>query len=103
MGCEAYIDRDLTEDPWYQSCIDSYSDLTDEDSDNDYVTANQKEVWSLAYKESNLSIFLMPIWYFPAFDHFVALAVRWSFTDRYLYDSKSTEYNEEYSQLMLDW
>jgi len=29
MGCEAYINDDLLDDPWCQSCIDSYLDITD--------------------------------------------------------------------------
>jgi len=37
------------------------------------------------------------------FDHFVALAVRWSFFDRHLYDPMSMECDEEYAEVMLDW
>jgi hypothetical protein len=76
MGCEAYINDDLAEDSWCQSCINSYSDITDDDTDNNYVIAEQEEVWSLAYEELNFSIFVTPSWDFPMLDHFVALAVR---------------------------
>jgi len=103
MGCEAYIDDDLAEDQWWQSSIHSYSDIADEDTDNDYVTADKEEVWSLAYEELDLSIFLTHSWDFPTFDHFVALSVRWRFFDRYLYEFTSEESDVQYPELMLDW
>jgi len=103
MGCEAYLDDDLYDNPWCQSCIDSYSDSMDENMDNDYLTADVEEVCSLAYVELDLSIFLMPLWDVPSFDHFVALSVRWRFFDRYLYKFTYVEQAEEYAELMLDW
>jgi hypothetical protein len=77
--------------------------MMDEDSDNEYVTADEEEVCYLAYQELNLSIFLKPTWDFPTFDHFVPLAVRWSFFDRHLFDPTSMEYDEEYAKLILYW
>ena len=103
MGCEAYIDNDLAEDPWCQSCIDSYSDITEEDTDDDYLTADEEEVWFLAYEEADLSIFVTPSWDIPTFDHFVALSFRMSFFDRHFYKSISMEQDEEYAELMLNW
>ena len=89
--------------PCCQSCIDSYTDCLDEETNDDYLTADEEQVWSLAYEELNFSIFLTPSWGFPTFDHFVALSVRWRFFDRYLYESTSVEHDEEYAELMLDW
>jgi hypothetical protein len=57
----------------------------------------------LACDEINLPIICTHTWDFPTFDHFIALAVRCSFLDRHLYDSKSMEYNEEHTVLMLHW
>jgi len=103
MGCEVYIDDDLYNDPWCQSCIDFYSDFMDEETDNVSFTADQVEVWFLAYKELYLLTILMPSWDFPTFDHFFTLSVRWSFFDRYLSKSTSGKQDEEYTKLMLDW
>jgi len=102
MGCEAYLNDDLYDNPWCQSCIDSQKDFTDEESDDNYLMTEEEEVWSLAYVELDLSIFLTPSWDFPTFDHFVGLSVWWSVFDRYLYESTSVEYDEEYAELMLD-
>lgn len=91
MGCEAYIDDDLLEGPWCESCINSYSDTTREDSNDDYITADEQEVWSLAYEKIYLPTILTPSWYFRFFDHFVALSVGYSFFDSPLYDIISVE------------
>jgi len=103
MSCEAYIDDDLAEDQSCQSCIDFCSKIADEDTDNDYVTADKEEVWSLAYEELDLSIFLTPSWDFPTFEHFVALSVGWSVFDQYLYEFTSEESDVQFAELMLDW
>jgi len=76
--------------------------LSHEDTDNDYITVDKEDVWSLAYEELNLSILLTPSWDFPTFDHFVALSVGWSFFDRHYNESTSEEYDEEYAEIMLD-
>jgi len=83
MGCEAYIGDDLPVDQGCQSCIDSYSEIMDEDTDKDYVTAHEEEVLSLAYEVLNLSIFLTASWDFPMFEQWVVLSVRWRFFDSY--------------------
>ena len=75
MGCEAYLNDDLYDNPCCQSCIDSQKDFTDEESDDNYLMTEEEEVWSLAYVEFDLSIFLTPSWDFPTFDHFVGLSV----------------------------
>jgi hypothetical protein len=46
-GCEANIDDDLFENQWCQSCIDSYSDITHEDTGKIYIMGDQDIVWSL--------------------------------------------------------
>jgi hypothetical protein len=103
MGCEAYIDDDLLEDPWYESWINSYLDITDEDTDKHYVMVDEEEVWSLVYDELDLSPFNTPLLDFPTFDHFVARSAKWSFLDRHFDESTLEEYDEEYAQLLLDW
>jgi hypothetical protein len=56
MSGEANIDDDLYNDPWCQSIIDPYSDITGEDTAKHYFTANEEAVWSLACDEINLPI-----------------------------------------------
>jgi hypothetical protein len=103
MGCKAYINDDLLEDPWCQSCINSYSDIKDKDTDNNYFTADEEEVWTLAFEKIYLPTSFTPTWDFPTFDHFVALSVRWSFFDSCHYMSVSMKYDEEYVKRMFDW
>jgi len=84
VGCESYIDDDLYDDPCGQSCIDSDSDLTEEDTDNDYVRADKEVVWSLAYEKIYRPTICTPSRDFPTFYHFVAPSVRCScFNSRY--------------------
>jgi len=103
MGCDAYINDDLLDDPWCQSCIDSYLDITDKDTDKDYLMAEKEGVWSSAYEEIYIPMILTPSSDVPLFDQFVALSVRWSFFNRHLYESTSVELDEEYAELMFDW
>jgi len=103
MGCEVYIDNDLYDDPWCQSCINSNSDITDKDTDNDNFTADKEVVWSLAYEEMYHPTILTRIWDFSTFDHFVALPVRWSVFGRHDCESTSEEQDEVYAEHMLDW
>jgi hypothetical protein len=103
MGCEAYINDDLLEDACCQSGIVSYSDITSDDADNDYIMADEAEVWVFAYKEIYLPTIFTPSWDFPTFDHFVALSVRSTFFDRQLSEAMSEEFDEEYAELILDW
>jgi len=90
MGFEAYI-CDLFDNPWCPSYIDFYSDIPDEATSNDYFTADKAEVWSLAYEELYCPKIIMPSSDFPMFDHIVTLSVRWSFCNRYLYESTFVE------------
>jgi hypothetical protein len=103
MGCKAWIDDDPAEDPWCQSCIDYYSAITDEYSNNDYVTADEEEVWSLAYQEIYLPTVFTSTWDFPMFNYFIALSISWSCIDDCQYQSTSNEQDEEYAEVMLNW
>jgi hypothetical protein len=77
--------------------------MDDTDTNNYDITVDEKEVWSLAFKVFDLSIFLMPSLELPTFDSFFALSVRWSFFDRHFNKSTSVEQDAEYAMLVLHW
>jgi len=77
--------------------------MDDADTNNDDITVDEEEGWSLAYKEIDLSIFLMPSWEFPTFDTSFALSVRRSFFDRHFNKSTSVEQDAEYAMRILHW
>jgi len=50
--------------------------LMNEDTDDDYIMADEGKVWSVAYEEIDLPTILTPSWDFASFDHCVALSVK---------------------------